>query len=197
MLMTNRAIFLDRDGTLNEEVGHIVAPEQFRLFNFAPEAVRLINESGWRALVVTNQSGVARGHFTEEFLAEIHRLMDGSLRRKGARLDAFYYCPHHPDFGEPPYRLDCGCRKPRPGLMERAARDFDLDLTGCFVVGDRYRDVEMGYAVGARSVMVKTGFGREEYETQRERWPRPPEFVAEDLLEAVRWILSRERAASR
>ena len=195
--MTNRAIFLDRDGTLNEEVGYITAPDQFRLFGFAAEAVRLINDAGWLAIVTSNQSGVARGYFTEEFLRQIHGLMNDSLQRQGARIDAFYYCPHHPDFGEPPYRRDCDCRKPRLGLIEKAARDFNLDLTECFVVGDRYRDVETGHAAGARSVMVLTGFGREEYDTQRKYWPRQPEFIAEDLPEAVKWILSRERAASR
>lgn len=193
--MINRAIFLDRDGTLNEEAGYIAAPEQFKLFGFAAEAVRLINEAGWRAIVLTNQSGIARGYLTEEFLLQTHKLMEDSLRLQGARLDAIYYCPHHPDFGQPPYRRDCDCRKPKPGLIEKAAKEFDLDLTGCFVIGDRYRDVEMGHAAGASSVMVMTGFGREECETQRERWARPPEFIAENLLEAVSWILSREFAA--
>src|SRR5574341_911300 len=160
MLMTNRAIFLDRDGTINEEAGYIAAPGQFRLFGFATEAVRLINQAGWRAIVVTNQSGVARGHFTEEFLRQIHELMEDSLRAQDARLDAIYSCVHHPDFGHPPLR--CDCRKPRPGLIERAAKDFDLDLGECFVVGDRYRDVETGHAVGASGVLVMTGFGREE-----------------------------------
>jgi D-glycero-D-manno-heptose 1,7-bisphosphate phosphatase len=195
--MTNRAIFLDRDGTLNEEVGYITAPEQFRLFGFAAEAVRMINDAGWLAIVTSNQSGVARGYFTEVFLRQIHGWMSDLLHRQGARIDAFYYCPHHPDFGEPPYRRDCDCRKPRPGLIEQAARDFSLDLTACFVVGDRYRDVETGHAAGARGALVMTGYGRAEYEMQRELWPRQPEFVAENLLEAVKWILSRERAASR
>jgi D-glycero-D-manno-heptose 1,7-bisphosphate phosphatase len=191
MLMTNRAIFLDRDGTINEEAGYITAPGQFRLFGFAAEAVRLINQAGWRAIVVTNQSGVARGHFTEEFLRQIHELMEDSLRAQDARLDAIYSCVHHPDFGHPPLR--CFCRKPRPGLIERAAKDFDLDLGECFVVGDRYRDVETGHAAGASGVLVMTGFGREEYEAGRGRWLRQPEFVAENLLEAVRWILNRNR----
>lgn len=190
--MTNRAIFLDRDGTINEEAGHITAPERFKLFGFAAEAVRLINEAGWRAIVVTNQSGVARGQFTEEFLLQIHELMEDSLRAQAARLDAIYTCVHHPDFGHPPLR--CDCRKPRPGLIERAAKDFDLDLGECFVVGDRYRDVETGHAAGASGVLVMTGFGREEYEAGRERWLRQPELVAENLLEAVKWILNQSKA---
>jgi len=192
--MTNRAIFLDRDGTLNEEDGYITSPEQFRLYNFAAEAVRLINQSGWKAIVLTNQSGVARDYFTEATLIEIHERMKESLRLQGARIDAIYYCAHHPDYGSPPYRLDCDCRKPKPGLTERAARDFNLDLNRCYAIGDRYRDIEAGHAAGARSVMVMTGFGRGEYETERQRWPRQPDHVAEDLLEAVKWILGIDGA---
>jgi D-glycero-D-manno-heptose 1,7-bisphosphate phosphatase len=192
--MTNRAIFLDRDGTLNEEDGYITSPEQFRLYNFAAEAVRLINQSGWKAIVLTNQSGVARDYFTEATLIEIHERMKESLRLQGARIDAIYYCAHHPDYGSPPYRLDCDCRKPKPGLTERAARDFNLDLNRCYAIGDRYRDIEAGHAAGARSVMVMTGFGRGEYETVRQRWPRQPDHVAEDLLEAVKWILGIDGA---
>ena len=188
--MTNRAIFLDRDGTLNVEDGHITSPERFRLYSFVAEAVQLINQSGWKAIVLTNQSGIARGYFTEATLIEIHELMQESLRLQDARLDAIYYCAHHPDYGSPPYRLDCDCRKPKPGLAEMAARDFNLDLNRCYVIGDRYRDIEAGHAVGARGVMVMSGFGREEYETDRRRWPRQPDHVAEDLLDAVKWILS-------
>jgi len=190
--MTQRAIFIDRDGTLNEEAGYVTDPAQFRLFDFAAEAVRLVNEANRRAIVLTNQSGVARGYFTEEFLLAIHARMEESLRLQGARVDAIYYCAHHPDFGSPPYRRDCDCRKPKPGLIEKAAKDFDLNPSECFVIGDRYRDIEMGHAAGARGVMVMTGYGREEYEAQNRCWPRQPEFIAENLLEAVKLILGRE-----
>jgi D-glycero-D-manno-heptose 1,7-bisphosphate phosphatase len=190
--MINRAIFLDRDGTLNVEDGHITSPERFRLYSFAAEAVRLINQSGWKAIVLTNQSGIARDYFTEATLAEIHELMRESLRLQGARLDAIYYCAHHPDYGSSRYRLVCDCRKPKPGLAETAARDFNLDLNRCYVIGDRYRDIEAGHAAGARGVMVMTGYGHEEYETDRDRWPRQPDHVAEDLLDAVKWILLSE-----
>jgi len=187
--MTNRAIFLDRDGTLNEEDGYISSPARFRLYSFAAEAVRLINQSGWKAIVLTNQSGVARGYFTEATLAEIHERMEESLRLQGARIDAIYYCAHHPDYGSPLYRLDCDCRKPKPGLVERAVRDFNLDLNRCYAIGDRYRDIEACHAAGARGVLVMTGYGREEYETQRRDWPRQPDYVAEDLLDAVKCVL--------
>jgi D-glycero-D-manno-heptose 1,7-bisphosphate phosphatase len=188
--MLDRAIFIDRDGTLNEDVGFISDVTQFSLFEFAAEAIRLINRNGRRAIVITNQSGVARGLFDEEFLWQLHRRMETSLKQEGARLDAIYYCPHHPEFGEPPYRQDCDCRKPKPGLIERAAGDFGLNLKECFVIGDRFRDLEMGHQVGTRSVMVMTGYGREEFEMHRRLDQQQPEHIAENLLEAVRWILS-------
>jgi len=188
----NRAIFIDRDGTLNEEVGYIDRPARLRLFPFAAEALRLINAAGWRAILVTNQSGVARGYFSEARLAEMHERLAAVLARKGARLDAIYYCPHHPTEGLPPYRQDCDCRKPKPGLIESAARDFRLDLAQCFVIGDRYRDVEMAHRAGASGVLVLTGYGRDEYEHERASWTNAPEHIAENLLEAVKSILSGE-----
>jgi D-glycero-D-manno-heptose 1,7-bisphosphate phosphatase len=184
-----RAIFLDRDGTLNKEVGYITRAAQFRLYDFAAPAVRLINAAQWRAIVVTNQAGVARGLFTETFLNELHERMVGELAQSGAHLDAIYYCPHHPELGEAPYRCVCACRKPQPGLLKQAAADWALDLAQCFAVGDRYRDVAMAHAAGARGVLVMTGYGRAEYEQERHAWPRSPDYVAENLLDAVTWIL--------
>ncbi len=181
-----RAIFIDRDGTLNEEVGYIRELRHFRLYDFAAEAVRLINTAGWRAIVITNQSGIARGWLTEEFLEEIHWQMNAELARADARVDAIYHCPHHPNLGQPPFRLDCDCRKPKPGLLQRAAMDFQLDLSSCAVIGDRFRDVETAQAVGAKGVLVLTGYGREELETQS---AVQPDHVAENLLEAVQWVI--------
>ncbi|MGH9843445.1 MAG: D-glycero-alpha-D-manno-heptose-1,7-bisphosphate 7-phosphatase [Blastocatellia bacterium] len=187
--MTNRAIFLDRDGTLNDEVGFITDPDQFHLFDFAAEAVRLINERGWRAIVVTNQSGIARGLYDEALLARIHDQMMSSLETSGARIDAIYFCPHHPEAGEPPYRAICDCRKPSLGMIERAAREFDLRLRDCFVIGDRYSDVALAHAANARGVLLLSGHGQIEYENDRDDWPRQPDHIAKDLLDAVRWIL--------
>jgi D-glycero-D-manno-heptose 1,7-bisphosphate phosphatase len=181
-----RAIFIDRDGTLNEEVGYIRELQQFRLYDFAAEAVRLINTAGWRAIVITNQSGIARGLLTERFLAEVHGQMNMELEKAGARVDAIYHCPHHPNLGVPPFRLDCDCRKPKPGLLRRAAADFQLDLSASVVIGDRFRDVETAQAVGAKGVLVLTGYGQKELETQS---AVQPDHVAENLLEAVQWII--------
>lgn len=182
-----RAIFLDRDGTLNEEVGYICELAQFRLYDFAAEAVRLINEAGWLAIVVTNQSGIARGLLTEESLAQVHERMKSELAQGGAYVDAIYHCPHHPELGAPPYLLECDCRKPKPGLLNRAAEEFELDLSACVAVGDRLRDVETAQAVGGRGVLVLTGFGRERMESES---GVQPDHVATNLLEAVRWAIN-------
>lgn len=193
--MSKRAIFLDRDGTLNEEVGYIISPAQFSIFDFTAEAIRLINDNQWRAIVVTNQSGVARGHFDESFLEQIHQTMIASLREKGAVVDAIYYCPHHPEIGDSKYRVDCDCRKPKPGMLQRAAEDFDLDLTDSFVIGDRYGDIAMAHAVGARGVLLKSGHGEFEYRNERNDWPRDPDHISDNLIDAVRWICSQRVAA--
>jgi D-glycero-D-manno-heptose 1,7-bisphosphate phosphatase len=191
-----RAIFIDRDGTLNEEVGYVCSLDEFRLYDFAAESVRLINEAGWLAIVVTSQAGVARGMFSEDFLAEVHNTMTAQLARKGARLDAIYYCPHHPDVGSETYRRECDCRKPKPGMLHRAAADFNLDLTECVVIGDRFRDFAMAQAVGGSSVLVLTGYGKDELEQNGKNWPQQPDCVAENLLEAVRWIINNPNPKS-
>ena len=123
-----RAVFMDRDGTISEEVGYVNHPARYRVFPYSAEAVRLLNENGWLAILVTNQAGVARGYFNEDMIGRVHEVLTAELARGGARLDAIYYCPHHPGVGEPPYRLDCDCRKPRPGLVRRAADELNVDL---------------------------------------------------------------------
>lgn len=185
-----KAIFIDRDGTINEEVGYITDPSQVRVYDFAVDAIRSINEAGFLAIAVTNQAGIARGVFTEDFLSEIHLLINDTLRSGGARLDAIYFCPHHPRDGGQPYRIECDCRKPLPGMLLRAAEDFNIDLAGSYMIGDRYRDVEAGHRAGARSVMVRTGYGEAELATESTLWSRKPEHLASNLLEATRWILS-------
>ena len=190
--MKRPAVFIDRDGTISEEVGYVNHPSRYRVFPYAAEAVKLLNEAGWLAVLVTNQAGVARGYFAEDLISEVHAALTGELERGGARLDAVYYCPHHPSVGEPPYRQDCDCRKPRPGLVRRAADELNVDLTRSWMVGDRYGDVEMARNAGLRSAFVLSGYGRGEWEYQRTRWPDQPDLVAEDLLAAVREILWRK-----
>lgn len=189
--MTPRpAVFMDRDGTLSHEVGYVNHVSRFELFPFTVEAVRAINRAGYLAVVVTNQAGVARGYFPESLIHEVHDSLRRSMAEGGARLDGVYVCPHHPSVGEPPYRQDCGCRKPKPGLVERAARELGVDLARSWVVGDREADLRLAWNVGARAALVKTGYGLGELQYMAPRWPRQPELVAEHLLDAVQRILA-------
>jgi D-glycero-D-manno-heptose 1,7-bisphosphate phosphatase len=188
--MKRRAVFMDRDGTISEEVGYVNHPSRYKVFPYAAEAVRILNEAGWLAILVTNQAGVARGYFTEEMIEAVHGVLEEELMRDGARLDAIYYCAHHPTVGELPYRFDCNCRKPRPGLIRSAAADFDIDLSGSWMIGDRYSDIELAHNAGVRSAFVLSGYGRGEWEYQRPSWKSEPELVAENLLEAVRKIVN-------
>lgn len=186
-----RAVFIDRDGTLSHEVGYVNHLSRFQLFPFAVDAVRLLNRSRILAVLVTNQAGVARGYFPEEMIHAVHAKVNEEMAAGGARLDAIYFCPHHPSVGEPPYRRDCDCRKPRPGLLQRAQADLGADLARSFVVGDRHGDLELAWRVGATAVMVRTGYGRGELEHHAASWERPPDMVAEHLLEAVEQIVTR------
>ncbi|HEY0406314.1 MAG TPA: HAD family hydrolase [Pyrinomonadaceae bacterium] len=189
--MKRRAVFMDRDGTISEEVGYVNHTARYRVFQYSAEAVRLLNDAGWLAILVTNQAGVARGYFTEELIASVHGVLRSELEKQGARLDAIYYCAHHPSVGQPPYRFDCDCRKPKPGLITRAAAEFEIDLAGSWMVGDRYSDIELARNAGVRSAFVLSGYGRGEWEYQRANWQHEPDIVAEDLLEAARKIIEQ------
>ena len=183
--MKQRAVFMDRDGTISEEVGYVNHPSRFRLFPYAVEAIKHLNQNGWLAIVVTNQAGVARGYFPEQMIETVHTDMTKQINDGGGRLDAIYYCAHHPSVGEPPYRIDCDCRKPKPGLIMRAAEEFDIDLKQSWMVGDRYSDVELAHNANVKSMLVLSGYGRGEWEHQRSSWSQRPDAVAEDFLEAV------------
>ena len=190
----NRVVFLDRDGTLCEEVGYLSSVEQMRLISRSGEAVRLLNQKGYKVVVITNQAGVARGFFPEAVLEGLHAEMVRQLREEGAYLDGIYYCPHHPSDGFPPYRQECNCRKPATGLLERAAADLNLDLLSGYMIGDHFSDVECGQRVGAETVLLLTGHGQEAL-AKRESWLRPPSFIAADLYEAVLWVLGKSEPA--
>lgn len=185
-----RAVFIDRDGTISEEVGYINHPSRFRVFPYSAAAIKLLNDSGWLAIVVTNQAGVARGYFAEEMIKTIHDTLQQEMAASDARIDAIYYCAHHPSVGELPYRFDCDCRKPKPGLIRRAAAEFNIDLEGSWMVGDRYSDIELARNAGVNSVFVMSGYGRGEWEHQRHTWDHQPDFTANHLLEAVKRVLA-------
>ena len=184
-----RAVFIDRDGTLTEEVGYVNHPSRLRLLPRSAEAVRRLNQAGVAAVLATNQAGVARGSFSEEVLAAVNAALVLQLKEEGACLDGLYVCPHHPTEGAPPFRQDCDCRKPRPGLLRRAAAELGLDLQRSTCVGDKPSDLVAARAVGARAVLVLTGYGLGEWEYRRAAFPVAPDHVAGDLLDAVEWVL--------
>ena len=175
-------MFLDRDGTICEEVGYLNHVSRFRILPRVADSIRRLNEAGLPVIVVTNQSGVGRGYFPESLVHSVHELMTQQLEAAGARLDAIYYCPHTTADG-------CECRKPNPGMLERAAREHAIDLHRSFVVGDRHGDVALAYRAGARSVLVRTGYGEGEFLWNAAKWAAQPDFVAADLADAVHWIL--------
>jgi len=188
--MSRPAVLLDRDGTVIREIDYLRAVDQLRLLPGAAKAIRFLHEGGLAVVILTNQSGIARGLLTEDDLAEIHQEMTRRLARRGATVDAIYYCPHHPEATVAQYRKNCDCRKPAAGLLRRAARELDLDLARSYVIGDRARDLEPGRSAGCRTVLVRTGYGAEEEGAWREEWR--PDHVADNLTRAAEWILMQE-----
>jgi D-glycero-D-manno-heptose 1,7-bisphosphate phosphatase len=180
--MSQPAVFLDRDGTINEEMGYINHLSRFRLEPQAVPAIRRLNAAGVKVVVVTNQSGAARGYFPASLVDEIHAHLKQLLAAGGAQLDGIYACLHGPADG-------CACRKPKPTLIQQAARDLDLELARSYLVGDRYKDIETAANAGVKGILVLTGYGRGEYEYLRAAQPVQPVFVAPDLEAAVEWIL--------
>jgi D-glycero-D-manno-heptose 1,7-bisphosphate phosphatase len=176
------AAFLDRDGTINREVNYLRDPAQLRLLPGAADAIRRLNEAGFAVVVLTNQSGVARGFLDEATLETIHHRLLGRLARRGAVIDAVYYCPHHPEAGDPPYRKACDCRKPAKGMLHRAVRDLGIRIEGSVVVGDHERDV--GLAAGTPLQSVRLAPGGRTAETSA------ADTVVSTLTKAVDWILA-------
>jgi len=191
--MKRPAVFIDRDGTISEEVGYVNHPSRFRVFPYSAEAIRMLNDNGWLAILITNQAGVARGYFPEEMIASVHDRLKSDL--ENAQLDAIYYCAHHPSVGEPPYRVDCDCRKPKTDLIQQAAQDFEIDLGASWMAGDRYGDVELARNAGLRSAFVLSGYGRGEWEYQSQTWAHRPDLVCENLLKAVKSIVDHDHGS--
>lgn len=178
-----RAVFLDRDGTINIEKEYLYQAEDFEFIPGAAEAIRLLNLAGIMVVVVTNQSGVARGFYTEDDVENLHRHIDRELERYGARVDLWLYCPHHPA-GRGSYALPCNCRKPLPGMLQEAAARHDIDLEGSTMIGDKLADIEAGMAAGCRTVLVRTGYGAD-----AEQFVGPRTTICDDLLSAVKSLL--------
>ncbi len=174
--MANKAAFIDSDGTIAKDVPYCRRPEDFELLPTVPEAIKLLNQNGCKVVVVTNQSGIARGYFTEETLAQIHNKMTHELAQSGARVDAIYYCPHHPDDG-------CDCRKPKIALFQQAAQELGINLNHSFVIGDMQMDIDASKALGCKTILVATNPQGESDISN------PPDYVANSLLEAAQLII--------
>lgn len=211
--MCRPTIFLDRDGTLNEEVHYLHRPEDLRLLPTAANAVRLWNQAGFRVAVITNQAGVARGYYREEEVKRLHELMNQMLAEENAHIDQFYYCPHHPEHGIGKYKVKCHCRKPDTGMFEQAQRDGGVDKEHSYMIGDKWIDIEAGFRFGVNTALVGTGYGLELWEKYQEEekfrtgntgWKadireNPAElakkqlgYFGETLLDVAEWVLRRE-----
>lgn len=187
-----RAVFVDRDGTLNVEVNYLHRIEDLVLVPGAIEAIRALNQADYLVLVVTNQAGIARGYYDEAAMHRLHDHLADVLAEAGARLDGIYFCPHHPDFGDA-----CDCRKPAPGMLHQAAAEHDLDLRQCWMVGDSAGDIGAGRAVGCRTLLVRTGYGAQTEGTLAEAdRARRPDAVVDDIRAAVRVILAQDSQAA-
>lgn len=160
-----KVVFLDRDGTMNVEVNYLYRKEDLKLIDGTAEAVRLLNEAGYKVIVVTNQAGVARGYYTEEDVKILHNYMNELLEKEGAHVDAFYYCPHHPEHGIGIYKRKCHCRKPDTGMFEAAERDTPegIDKAHSYMIGDKRLDAKAGKNFGIKGILVGTGYGADEH----------------------------------
>jgi len=175
------AVFFDRDGTLIRDTGYLSDPEGIHILPGSVEAVRWLNQTGMRVIIITNQSGIARGFFNETTLHAIHDRLITLFSAQGARIDAIYYCPHHPEGVVEAYRKSCSCRKPEPGLLLRAAEDFGLDLRCCYLVGDKpIDDMETIHRVGGKGILISTD--------ERADVKGRPDYITRDIYDAVHWI---------
>jgi D,D-heptose 1,7-bisphosphate phosphatase len=181
MIMANRAVFFDRDGVINKEIGYLDSPDKVEIIPGVSEAISLLNKNKFKVVVITNQSGIARGYFTESTLNEINDFIKSELEKDHGKIDAVYYCPHHPDEG-------CDCRKPKIGMIEKAKEDLDIDLENSYLIGDKVTDVQTGVNAKLKSILLLTGYGREEKEKLKDSGIEV-DYIAEDPLSAIEWIL--------
>ncbi len=181
-------VFLDRDGTLNKDVGYVNSWERMAFYPGSVAAIKALNQYGIKVVLVTNQSGIARGMMTEAEVQNIHWNLEKSLDRRGVHVDGIYYCPHHPEAGNSVYTRRCHCRKPEPGLIEKASQEHGIDPRRSYVVGDKCIDMMLARRVGAKGVLVLTGYGNKEVKRCIERG-ETPEIIVPDILSGVEWII--------
>ncbi|MFH1481165.1 MAG: HAD family hydrolase [Pseudomonadota bacterium] len=191
--MKKPAVFIDRDGTINEQMGYINHLSRFVILPGVPEAVKLLNENGFLTIIVSNQSGVGRGYFPVDLVHQVHAALRTSLHKKGAIIDEIFFCPHYPHGKIPEYACECECRKPKTGLIEQARNLFHIDMSCSYVIGDRCSDIELAHRCNLKGILVKTGYGLGDIEYILPMRKMKPKYIAEDLLDAVRWIMENER----
>lgn len=192
-----KVVFLDRDGTINEEVHYLHRTEDLQFLPGVAEALRLLKEAGFKLVVVTNQAGVARGYYACEDVEHLHAYMNEQLKAQGAEIDAFYYCPHHPDYGIGIYKKTCRCRKPGIGMFEQAEKQFQIDRSHSYMIGDKLLDVEAGINYGVSGILVGTGYGADINREIKEKGEKPLyDFYAETLMDAAQYIRAREAETS-
>jgi D-glycero-D-manno-heptose 1,7-bisphosphate phosphatase len=187
--MKRPAVFIDRDGTVNEQMGYINHISRFKILPGVTEAFRRLNQEGLLAIIVSNQSGVARGYFPIELLNDIHLSMQKAFERAGARVDGIFFCPHYPKGSVPGYAVDCNCRKPQKGLIDQACERFEIDMSRSYMIGDHYTDMELAERSGLKGILVKTGYGEGVIRYNLPGMRFKPSYIAKDLLDAVEWIL--------
>jgi D-glycero-D-manno-heptose 1,7-bisphosphate phosphatase len=187
-LKKNIAVFIDRDGCLIHELGYISKLKNIKFFKRSFDALRLLQENGFKIVIVTNQSGVARGYFPESFVKKTHLYIAAELKKKGLKIDAYYYCPHHRKATIAKYRKDCDCRKPRQGMIKKAVKKFNLDLRQSFTMGDKLSDVKLGHNGKMKGILVQTGFGRWQ-KTLIGKERVKPDFIAKDFYSGAKWVV--------
>jgi D-glycero-D-manno-heptose 1,7-bisphosphate phosphatase len=189
----NKAVFLDRDGTILDELGYLTPSSTIVIYPWSADSIRLLKRAGYMVVMITNQGGIGLGLYDHAFVEKTHDDLTRRFAEAGAEIDAWYYCPHHPEAVVEDYRVVCGCRKPATGMLDAAARDLEIDLARSWVVGDQWRDVQLAHAAGCRSVLLRTGHGAQ----QEAEWPHdvaPPTATSDNLIAAVSVILERDAA---
>ena len=188
----DKVIFLDRDGTINKEVEYLYRPEDLVLLPGAAEGIALMRQEGFRILVVPNQAGIARGYYTEEQMHRLHGYLNSELKKRGAWIDDFYFCPHHPVHGIGEYKKVCRCRKPDTGMFEEAAAKYEIDKSRSWMIGDKRIDVLAGQNFGIPGILVSTGYGAETRAGAERRGEEPfYDFYAETLVDAAEYIIRK------
>ncbi len=185
-------VFLDRDGTINYDAGYINDTDNFVIYPFAAQSIKMLNDSGYLVVVITNQSGLGRGFFNIETMNKIHEKMYAELAKQGAKIDGLYYCPHDVNAKVAEFKGDCDCRKPKAGMLEQAFSELPIDKSNTFFVGDKHSDIMAGYTFGSKTIMVETGYGKGDLLNKSHKWEVKPDYVAQNLLEATRAILTNK-----